>query len=378
VRKIKTLRGHILPPFLLLLAVGLLSGCSGGTRPTTWTSLVVSDGTIYAADLEQVRALDAATGEVLWSFPAEPNLREYGPFYTVALLDEEALFVTSYERSGGGFFAQSHGVLRALDIESGRPLWEFTEAGGEFVAAGAVGDSTLVIGNSDGNVYTFHVGDGSPAWSRPFTTEGRVWATPLVISDTVYVSSLDHNLYALDLATGRERWRFEAGGALAAPPLNLDDTLFVGSFDNKLYALRREDGSPVWQFEGENWFWGTPTTDGTRIYAADVDGNVYALEVATGREVWRSQVDQTVRLSPALGPEGETLLVAGDSGSLYGLDPADGFLLWTQSGQGQLASMATSDEVVYVSRIHASEHIQAFYIDNGRLLWVYPQPEAEE
>ncbi|HEC33394.1 MAG TPA: hypothetical protein ENI37_01595 [Chloroflexi bacterium] len=363
---------------ILLLVASILSGCGGGTRPTTWTGLVVGDGVVYAADLEQVRALDAETGEVLWSFPDEPNLREYGPFYTVALLDEEVLFATSYERTGGGLVARSHGVLRALNIESGRQLWEFAEAGGEFIAAGAVGDNTFIIGNSDGNVYAFHVNDGSPSWSQPFTTGGRVWATPLVVSDTVYISSLDHNLYALELATGQEQWRFEAGGALAGPPLILGDTLYVGAFDSRLYALRRGDGSPVWQFEGENWFWAPPATDGARIYAADVDGNVYALEAESGREIWRRKIDQPIRLSPIPSQDGQTLLVAGDNGTLHGLDPTDGFVLWTQPGEGQLASVVVSGEVAYVSRISAAERIQAFYIDNGRSLWVYPQPGAEE
>ena len=188
----------------LLLVVSTLSGCGGGVHATTWTGLVVHEGVVYAADLEQVRALDAESGAVLWLFPAEPDMREYGPFYTVTLL-EETLFVTSYERTGSGFFAQSKGVLRALNSQTGQQLWKATVGGGEFVAAGALTDSTFVIGNSDGMVYTFRKEDGAPVWERPFAAAGRVWATPLVISDTVYIASLDHSLYALDLATGQER-----------------------------------------------------------------------------------------------------------------------------------------------------------------------------
>jgi outer membrane protein assembly factor BamB len=361
---------------LLLFVAGALGGCAGGTRATTWTSLTVVDDVVYAADLEQVHALDAATSEVLWSFPAEPDARQYGPFYTVTILEGETLFVTSYERTGGGFFAQSRGMLRALSVEDGRLSWEFTEAGGEFVAAGAVGDGILTIGNSDGNVYAFDVEDGSRIWTFP--TTGRVWATPLVISDTVYVPSLDHNLYALDLTTGQERWRFGAEGAMAGQPLAMDGRLYIGAFDHELYALRREDGAVEWGFEGTNWFWGTPATDGSHIYAADVDGNVYALDTETGSEVWRSELDQPVRLGPVLSQDGKILLVASDAGKLYGLDTVDGFMLWNQPGEGQLASVTAGGEVAYVSRIFAEQHIEALYIENGRSLWVYPQPEAEE
>jgi putative membrane protein insertion efficiency factor len=377
VAKKRSLDRHTLILLAVLLVVGTLSGCGGGVRPTTWTNLATSDGIVYAADLEQVRALDAESGDVLWSFPAEPT-RPYGPFYTVTLLEGEALFVTSFERTSGGFFARSHGVLRALNIDDGRLLWEFTGNSGEFVAPGAVGDGVLVIGNSDGSVYAFQTDDGSPAWDHPFATGGRVWATPLVLTGTVYVPSLDHNLYALELATGRELWRFEAEGAIAGQPIALNDSLYLGSFDRNLYVLDSSDGSSLRQFQGENWFWAPPSVGGTLLYVADVDGNVYALDVETGQEVWRSQVDQPVRLAPVPSADGEVLLVASDSGTLYGLDTSDGFALWTQPGRGQLGSVVASEGVVYVSRINAEQRIQAFYVENGRPLWDYPRPEAED
>ncbi|MCS7178660.1 MAG: PQQ-binding-like beta-propeller repeat protein [Anaerolineae bacterium] len=359
---------------LALTLVLLLAGCSGGVHPTTWTTLMLHNGTLYVADLEQVRALDAETGQQDWAFPDPPDLSRYGPFYTVALLNDELLLVTSYESSGGLFSARSRGVLRALALNGGRLVWpQPFIAGGEFVAPGAAGAGIFVIGNSDGNIYGLRIADGTLAWQYP--TRGRVWATPLVISDTVYVASLDHHLYALDLQTGARRWQFRAGGAMADRPLPLDDTLYIGSFDRNLYALRRADGAEIWRFTGANWFWGTPASDGNRLYAADVDGNVYALDAATGQEIWRSQVAGTVRLGPALSPDGKRLLVASENGTLFGLDTADGFVLWQQAGQGQIGSMVIGGEKVYVTRINAPQRVQSFYVENGRPIWSYPPPQ---
>ncbi|MGB9777109.1 MAG: PQQ-binding-like beta-propeller repeat protein [Anaerolineae bacterium] len=360
-----------LPLALALPVVLLLAGCAGGVHATTWTTLTLHDGTLYAADLEQVRALDAETGQEIWAFPPAPDLRQYGPFYTVTLLNDELLLVTSYERTGGSVFARSQGVLRALSLNGGRPAWpQPLTAGGEFVAPGAAEDGIFVIGNSDGNVYSLRIEDGTLVWQFP--TRGRVWATPLIMSDTVYVASLDHHLYALDLQTGALRWQFRAGGAMADRPLILQDMLYIGSFDHQLYALRPADGTEVWRFTGANWFWGTPAGGDGRLYAADVDGNVYALDAATGREIWRSRVAGTVRLGPALSPDGKRLLVASENGTLFGLDTADGFVLWQQAGQGQLGSMAIGGEKVYVTRINAPQRVQAFYVENGRPVWSYP------
>ncbi len=362
---------HIYPVALALLAVLLLAGCSGGVHATTWTTLLLHDGTLYVADLEQVRALDAETGQEVWVFPAKPDLSQYGPFYTVTRLNDELLMVTSYESTGGIFSALYRGVLRALSLNGGQLAWpQPFIADGEFVAPGAAGDGIFVIGNSDGNVYGLRIDDGTLVWQYP--TRGRVWATPLIISDTVYIASLDHRLYALDLQTGALRWLFRAGGAMADRPLFLNDTLYIGSFDHNLYALRPADGTEVWRFTGANWFWGTPAGGGDRLYAADVNGNVYALDAATGQEIWRSRVPGTVRLGPALSPDGKRLLIASENGTLFGLDTADGFVLWQQAGQGQLGSMAIGGERVYVTRINAPQRVQAFYVENGRPVWSYP------
>jgi len=371
----------------LIIICLALTGCSGSSRPTTWTVLAVGDGVVYAADLEQVHALstDASDSpDIVWSFPEEPDLRSYGPFYTVTLApDAGVLLVTSYERTGSGIFARSYGVLRALSADDGTELWpQPVTANGEFVAPGAVADGTLVIGNSDGNVYAFDVEAGSPAWSQPFPTDGRVWSSPLVISDTVYVTSLDHRLYALDLATGRERWErpFEAGGAIIGQPLRLGNHLYVGGFDSTLYAVPLGGGSAVWQFQGQDWFWGTLATDGSTIYAADVGGTVYALDAETGDPQWTrpASLGEPIRLGPGLSADGQTLVLAGHAGTLYALDTEDGSQRWAVPQVGQLASMEISEGVIYVTRIFGDYRVQAFQIDSGEEVWSFPPLESEE
>ncbi|MCX7855082.1 MAG: PQQ-like beta-propeller repeat protein, partial [Anaerolineae bacterium] len=60
---------------------------------------------------------------------------------------------------------------------------------------------------------------------------------------------------------------------------------------------------------------------------------------------------------------------------LFGLDTADGFILWQQAGQGQIGSMVISGEKGYVTRINAPQRVQAFYVENGRPIWSYPPPQ---
>ena len=70
-------------------------------------------------------------------------------------------------------------------------------------------------------------------------TGSRVDSSPVVAGRTVWVGSNDGNLYALDLATGEEQWRFTLGGAVVAQPAIVGERLIVGSRDGVLYSLRK-------------------------------------------------------------------------------------------------------------------------------------------
>jgi FOG: WD40-like repeat len=206
-----------------LLAVLFLAGCAGGVRATSWTTLLLHDGALYVADLEQVRALDAETGQEVWAFPATPDLRQYGPFYTVTRLNDELLMVTSYERTGGGLFARSQGVLRALSLNGGRLAWPqpFTAAG-EFIAPGAAGDGIFVIGNSDGNVYGLRIEDGTLIWQYAHRRPGLGDAAgPLRYGLHRFAGPLPLRAGPADRCAALA---VPGGGAMADCPLFLTDT----------------------------------------------------------------------------------------------------------------------------------------------------------
>ncbi|NIS30965.1 MAG: PQQ-binding-like beta-propeller repeat protein, partial [Actinobacteria bacterium] len=75
---------------------------------------------------------------------------------------------------------------------------------------------------------------------------------------TVYFGSHDGNLYALDLETGDERWRFGTGGPLIGCPTVTAGHVLVGSYDGHLYAVRKADGEFAWRVAGVGRVTGTP------------------------------------------------------------------------------------------------------------------------
>jgi len=78
----------------------------------------------------------------------------------------------------------------------------------------------------------------------------HVDSSPAIGSDgTVYVGSGDHNVYALNGATGALLWNYATGDKVSSSrAIGSDGTVYIGSWDNKVYALNGATGSLVWSF----------------------------------------------------------------------------------------------------------------------------------
>jgi len=361
---------------VVLAALALsVSGCAGGARPRGWTGLTVVDESVYASDLEQLQVLDTADGRSLWTFPKDPREEQRGTFHITPAVDEEHVIVASYIPSAG-LLSQPRHVVWALDRETGNTLWTFEGASGQYVEGGALSGGLFIIGNGDGNVYALDVERGNLKWT--FETGHRVWATPLIVSETVYIGSMDRHLYALDLSSGEVQWSFQTKGAFASEPVLRNGTLYIGAFDNSLYAVDAQTGTEQWRFAGENWFWGSPAVYDDAVYAADVKGNIYALDADTGETLWHQSLDTAVRAGIVTAEDGSKLFVGGEDGTLYALDPSDGFTLWMAEAEGQVLSPpVVSGSVIYEALLYGSQRIRALHVDNGREIWAYP-PTPEE
>ena len=92
-----------------------------------------------------------------------------------------------------------------------------------------------------------------PAWPEPGRELNRLafdYAYSLAVAEgTIYYgSSTDHKVYAIDLATGRQRWHFFTGGPIRFAPAVEDGRVFVACDDGWLYCLSTADGTLLWKF----------------------------------------------------------------------------------------------------------------------------------
>jgi len=110
-----------------------------------------------------------------------------------------------------------------------------------------------------------------------FRTGAAVISSPAVANGTVYVGSSDHNLYALDAASGTLRWKFATGGRVTSSPAVAAGRVYFASFDSNLYALDAAAGTLAWKFTTAGERLCTPVVDGDTIYFGSWDGQLYAI-----------------------------------------------------------------------------------------------------
>jgi len=369
---------------LIVLATLTLTAC-GQAPPSGWPGLTPGEGVVYLTATTKVYAVNTTDGTQKW--PYEAKIQQAGLFgnQTVAA----KLNAPPAVEEGVVYFGSDEGILLAVDAATGTQKWEFTpeiptiipilnikEKAGAIFAGPVLAGKRVIVGTQN-KVYALDTTTHKkPDWE--FEAGSQVWGTPLVVGDTVYVSTLGHKLVALNAETGKVRWVLDKPkGALAGSPVHDNGVIYVGSFDNHLYAVDAATGEQVWPepFDANNWIWEGPAVVSGTLYFGDMSGNVRALDAATQKLVWSEpfQAGGPVRATP-LYADG-TLYVGTASGVLYALDAATGQPRWSQPFQVQNAQFLTTplmrDGVLLVAPLSAPTLLYGLDPSNGQAKWQF-------
>ena len=240
----------------------------------------------------------------------------------------------------------------------------------------------------------------TPAIKWAFHTGGPVVSSPSVADAVAYVGSDDHQLYAVDLATGKEKWRFATGAMVRSTPAVAGGLVYFGSYDGFFYAVDAASGQLKWKFAtpGEHRFeakglhgyfprtqtvpdfWdlylSSPVVADGVVYFGSGDGNCYALDAATGAKKWAFETKGVVHSSPAL-VDGTLYFGSWDT-YLYAVDAATGREKWKfKTGEdpvnfnqtGIQSSPAVVDGVVYFGC--RDSNVYAVDAATGKEKWRY-------
>ena len=357
--------------FVGLISLALLSGCSWFSgeedvvtmsplpkvdnqfQPTEVWSRSVGDGTgefysnlrpgwqdnrVFSADRHGVvKALDIDSGKEIWS----ADLSEKTGFFSKNL---PALLSGGVAAADGKIFIGSEKAqVYALSAEDGTVAWQ-TKVAGEAVSMPVISDGLVLIHTSNGMLQALNESDGSIKWTAnldmpPLTLRGE--SAPTTAFGAAIVGGDNGRVSAIMLTQGQMIWQqriSQAAGATEIARLNdvnttpvvVNNMVYALAYNGNLVAMDLRSGQIAWRREIGSV--NDLIVDGNRIYIVDQDDRVMALDTQGGVAIWR-QSDLLHRnlTSPVLF---DGYLVAGDS---------EGYLHWMDTDTGRFVAQNKVD-----------------------------------
>lgn len=354
---------------MILLGTLALSACAGGAiRGSSWPGLAADENTAYLADGSLVYAVNVSDGKELWHYPEKADSKK--AFYAPPVITLDGLVIVGSAGSDHNLIALNP---KDIDPTTNTPVeaWTFAGATDHWVAPPLIIGDQLFAPNADGDLYILDLTDGQSSKKAVKTIElgGRLWAQPVTDGTRVFVTSLDHSVYGIDLST-YDFWHKDVGGAVpGSPVIGPDGMLYVGSLTSQLEKFDPATGEHQPVFTSKNWIWSTPALDGDTLYFGDLDGSFYSYNTASGKLDWNPiQPDGPITASPLV--QNDHLLVATESGSIFAIDK-NGKQLWFEAVGGQLyTTPVVSGDKILIAPLGTDFYLAALD-SNGRQVWTF-------
>ena len=171
-----------------------------------------------------------------------------------------------------------------------------------------------------------------PVWYKPIEPYIPQKVQIVAANDTLYISTAK-GLYALDAATGSEKWVYPTELPLGHSPTVVNGVAYVGGFDHKIHAIDAFTGRGLWTFEAEAGFDTNPLVVNGMVYAGNRDGYMYAIYAhespQRGTLAWKYKTGGPIHFSAAY--KDNTIYFASNDSYAYALNATTGQLVWKSS-----------------------------------------------
>lgn len=245
-------------------------------------------------------------------------------------------------KDGRVFVVTVNNEMMALDAKSGEILWthlgtpEVTSIFGG--AAPAVSGNTVIVAYSSGEIYALRADNGAPLWGETILSAiqaesaasiGHVRARPIIHNDRVYILSHGRRLVCLDLKNGHKHWQQDISGVRT--PALIGDHLYVISNTQEIICLNRHHGKIVWSAplpqpkvvkstsifgssNSEKVNWSGPLAAGNSLILTGSNGQIAFLSPQSGEVQKHLTADSALYLSPIV--VNQKLLVLTENASV--------------------------------------------------------------
>ncbi len=248
------------------------------------------------------------------------------------------------------------------------PLWTLETGGIESTPAIAAG--TVYISSLDKTLYAVDLQNGNLKWK--YEANDEIKSSPSVYENTVFFGDELGTFHALDAATGKKKWEFRADAGIISSANFAGDRVLFGSYDNHLYCLLLKDGSLLWKLETAGYVHATPAIQENNVIVTGCDGRLRVVRLNDGKEVGAVDLGAYVAASPAL-LKGR-VFVGTFGNEILAIDLAKAKIAWHYEDSTKkfpyYASAAVTSRLVVVGG--RDKVLRALDPESGKILWQFP------
>lgn len=269
------------------------------------------------------------------------------------------------------FLADGAGNMTAYMAENGRELWSAQDNSVSHSGV-LVHDDLVYYGTAQGRFVARKVSDGSELWV--IDLGASVETAPTFSSGRLFVQLRNHQIFALDAATGKILWAYKRSVPLlttlqrAARPAVYNNKLYVGFADGTVASFNVEEGIMLWERKisiGDKFVDVdmTPTFFNDQLWIGSATSDVHVLDPKTGRII------RTVDVMSSHQPlrYGENLVFGSNRGEVVTINPQGKVVLKHKISTNQVSSVSNWKKGFVVTDVEG--HV--FYVDpvEGKILW---------
>lgn len=143
------------------------------------------------------------------------------------------------------YVATMGGDVEALKLADASSVWNKPfHVSGAVADLAALDDSHLFVPSLNKQVYIVNISDGT-APNAGFLASDWVWTRPAVSSGIVYFGDFSGSVYAVDITTSSQVWKYDTGGKqkVKAAPAIVQDTLVVADEKTLVHFIDARTGA---------------------------------------------------------------------------------------------------------------------------------------
>ena len=314
------------------------------------TPVVLGEHVFIADTRGEIVALFAETGKSIWENDSDLPITG-GPG-----ADENLVLVGT-----------SEGDVLALISESGEEAWR-TKVSSEILSPPRESDGVVVVRTIDGKVFALDATTGDRLWIYDRTVPNltlRGTSTPVIANGLVIAGFDGGRLTALELKTGKLIWeakvaiprgrsQLERMVDIDSQPLILGDSIYVTTFQANVSALSLDTGQVLWQRDISSH--SELSADAEHLYVTDYLGNIWALDRFSGGSVWKQE---KLAHRKVTGPA-----ILGGNGIVGEIE---GYLHWLDKETGDFAARVEVEEDPILTKPIVANGILFAYSSGGKL-----------